>query len=218
MADPKRLVDRLGSSFERELLRAAGSERAPLAARERVQARLLGATAAVTAASTLAAAGSSGTKSGSALVLVLKWLGIGALAGSATMLAGSELASFGTNARRSPGPAVTARAASPSEWPIPPPVPRATTETAPAVSRDAPPASSAPAGGKRAVGDVQIGTSSTLLEAESMRRIRSEAAHDPAFAERLLRQHLARFPNGAHAGEATRLLEKLSATSSRDPN
>jgi len=217
MADPKRLVDRLGEGLEKDLLIVGSEERAPRAARERVLSHVLGVGATAAAASTLAAAtGGGGGKSGSALViLVLKWLGIGALAGGVTALAGSAIVSARGTAERPAEPAPAARAASPSEWPIPPPAPR-TVEPQRADAVEAEPSGKVEP--RPPHGDVRIGTSSTTLEAESMRRIRSEARHDPAFAERLLRQHLARFPNGAHAAEASRLLEKLSAGNSSDPN
>jgi hypothetical protein len=217
MADPKRLMDRLGSGLERDLLIAGSEEQAPGLVRERVMANVLGVGVAAAAASTLAAAtGGGGGKGGSALALLaLKWLGIGALAGGVTALVGSELVSLrSAPSARPPEPAVAARAASPSEWPIPPPAPRAAELARPAAVAAEPSVRTEP---RQPVGEVRIGTSSTTLEAESMRRIRSEAQHDPAFAERLLRQHLARFPNGAHAAEATRLLEKLSAGASSDP-
>jgi hypothetical protein len=218
MTDPTRLVDRLGTGEERDLLRLGANERAPRGARHRVEARVLAAAAFGAATTVAAATGASGGKGSSALgLLVLKWLSIGALAGGVTAIAGSEIAFFphapakpveaAVQTQPAQARAPVSRAGAPAAKPETPDPPSETSE-----------GRAAPSASKRPLGDVRIGTSSTLVEAESMRRIRVESARDPAQAKRLIQEHLARFPKGAHAAEAEQLWRKLSAKRNRDPN
>jgi hypothetical protein len=86
MIEPKRLLEQLESGVERDLLRVGTSERAPAAARRRLEGALLGAAplalAVVPPPEAAAAAGGLSAPSTSALFAsVAKWLAIGALAG-----------------------------------------------------------------------------------------------------------------------------------------
>lgn len=67
-----------------------------------------------------------------------------------------------------------------------------------------------PPAASRSQGDVRIGATSTLIEAESMRRIRAEARLDRGRALRLLDEHLLRFPGGESASEARALRDSLA--------
>ncbi len=208
MADPKRLVECLGPGFERELL-ALGAREAPEAgARERVESRVLEVAALASAgtlgASAAGAGGASGKLSSGLGLLLAKWLGAGVILGTASAYVGSEL--IAPERTAAPAPSISARAPlAPASLPAqsggaPAPVraPEITVE-----GRVPPPAASP------TQGDVRIGSPATLLEAESMRRIRAEARHDRARALRLLDEHLMRFPNGESAAEARRLRAEL---------
>jgi hypothetical protein len=85
MAEPKRLLEQLGSGLERDLLIVGSTERAPSFARQRALASVLGVSALACAAlprPEAVVAGGSGASSTSALLAtVTKWLAIGAFAG-----------------------------------------------------------------------------------------------------------------------------------------
>lgn len=208
MADPKRLVERLGPGFERELLELGAREAPEAGARERVEMRVLeaAALASVAAAGASAAgAGGASAKAASGLALGLaKWLGAGLVIGGASAWLGAELVRREPRERPAPSAVAVTRPAPPAaplradEAPAPTRAPEVTIE-----GRVPPPAASP------SQGDVRIGAPATLLEAESMRRIRAEARNDRARALRLLDEHLMRFPSGESAGEARRLKGEL---------
>ena len=212
MSDPKRLVDQLDAGPERDLLISGAAERPSAATRTRVEARVLDVAAAAVAASAIGAGGASGGaalgKTGSALgVVVLKWLGIGALAGGAMAIGGSELSSRVFERHGAP-PAADAPAAqgardrsAPGAGEVPAPMPEA---------NEPPPAPDTRSEPKPARGEVVIGKSATLLEAESLRAVQVERKQNPAHALVLVRQHLKRFPDGATAKEARRIEQKLA--------
>lgn len=209
MTDPKRLIDDFGPGFKRELLRLAGNEKAPARVQQRVEARVLEASAVAVASSVSGAAGGAAAgKSASALgVVVMQWLAVGAVAGGATALTGSAIADRVMQPPRSvpvthmAAPAAV-RTASPRSAEPPSPAER----RAPAVQRSRT--------AKVEYGEVHIGASSALSEAEAMRRIRVEAKLDPGRALTLVDRYLVRFPDGAHLAEAKalerRLMRKLS--------
>ncbi len=220
MSDPKRLVDVLDAGIERNLLISGAKERPAASTRNRVEAHVLDIAAATVTASTIGAGGASGgsalAKSGSALGgMVLKWLGIGALAGGVIAIGGSEISS------RVFDESPPARAAEVSEsrslQSTPPGVvtKRGTALGAEAVA--VAPEETEPSSGsetrtepKPARGNVLIGKSATLLEAESLRAVQLAQENDPSVALRLVRQHLKRFPDGATATEARRIERDLT--------
>jgi hypothetical protein len=95
MADPRRLIEQLGPGFERDLLLLGGTERAPSAARRRVETSVLGvavlASAVVIRPETAGATGATGVSTTTAMfTAAAKWLAIGAFAGGA--LGGAAIA------------------------------------------------------------------------------------------------------------------------------
>jgi len=199
MADPKRLVERVGPGFERELL---GMREVPGAGtRERVEARVLEA-AALGALVGASSAGATGKLSSGLGLVLAKWLGVGLVLGTVTAYVGSEVATTPRPAPRAEAPArvetggarASALATATASEPAPPEIV--------VEGRVPPPASPSQ-------GDVRIGATKTLMEAESMRRIRAEARNDRAQALRLLDEHLLRFPDGESAAEARRLRAEL---------
>lgn len=211
MSEPRRLIDQFQAGPERDLLMSGASERPSRATRERVEARMLDVAAAAVAASAVGAGGASGGaalgKTGSALgVMVLKWLGIGAVAGGVMALGGSEISSRVLERRAEP-PAAAAPAAPRSDA-VPPP---GAGLPAPVIEPSEPPPAPEPASDARtARGEVLIGKSATLLEAESLRAVEQEKKQNPARALSLVRQHLKRFPDGATAPSARRIEQELS--------
>jgi hypothetical protein len=100
MVEPRRLVEQLGSGLERDLLISGSTERAPLAARRRLEGAILVATplacsvVAPPEAATLAG-GSAGAPSTTALfAAAAKWLAIGVFAGGTLSSAAAEVAAF----------------------------------------------------------------------------------------------------------------------------
>lgn len=202
MTEPKRLSERFGAGVERELLLQGGRERPDVETRERVTARVLEA-AALGATLGVAASGAGAKASTGLAALFAKWVGAGLVIGTAATWAGSTLLEP-KRAAREGAPATTASAAPvaaarPASASVPTQTPEVTVEGTPA-----PPAAS------RSQGDVHIGATSTLVEGESMRRIRAEAKHDRARALRLVDEHLLRFPTGESAAEARRLQAELA--------
>ncbi len=207
MVDPKRLVDRFGSGFERELLLSGSDEQPTPEARERARARVLELALAASAASVgagVAGAGGAGGKLSSGLTLLfVKWIGAGVVLGTAATWVGTELTA---PKHQPPSGQSVAAVAAPAGVSARPRASAAPATTAPEVTVEGvvrPPAPS------RSLGDVRIGTAATLMEAESMRRIRAEARNDRARALRMLDEHLLRFPSGDSRGEARDLQEKL---------
>jgi hypothetical protein len=98
MVEPRRLLEQLGRGLERDLLISGSTERAPLAARRRLEGAILGAAplACAVAAPPEAAAiagGSAGAPSTSALfAAAAKWLAIGVLAGGTLSSAAAGVA------------------------------------------------------------------------------------------------------------------------------
>lgn len=202
MSEPRRLSERFGTGVERDLLLLGASERPDAGVRERAAARVLEA-AALGATLGAAASGASGKASTGLAALFAKWVGAGLVIGTAATWAGSTLLEPKPAAREG-APATTASAAPvavgrPASASVPTQTPEVTVEGTPT-----PPAAS------RNQGDVRIGATSTLVEGESMRRVRAEAKNDRARALRLVDEHLLRFPTGESAAEARRLQAELA--------
>lgn len=203
MADPKRLSDRLGPGFEQAALLLAADERPDPAARERALRTVLAA-AAVGAATGAAAAGAGSKASTGLAVLFAKWMGGSLLIGGAATFAGSALVEPSPSPPRAES-ARQAGAASPSG------AARGAAPSAPTQTREVTiEGSPSPPAASRSQGDVRIGATSTLVEAESMRRIRAETRGDRGRALRLLDEHLLRFPSGESAAEARALRDSLT--------
>ena len=87
MVEPRRLLEQLGSGLERDLLISGSSERAPLAARRRLEGAILGAAPLACAVvappeAAVAAGGGAGAPATTALFAgAAKWLAIGVIAG-----------------------------------------------------------------------------------------------------------------------------------------
>jgi hypothetical protein len=84
MNDPRRLNDE-GTPLERSLLRDARDRRAPAQSRERALLAL-GLAGAATSASIAGSSGAVAALKGSRLLAIVKWLGIGAVAGVTTLV------------------------------------------------------------------------------------------------------------------------------------
>ncbi len=223
MKEPKRLLDRFGGGPHRNVLAAGARERAPDGVRQRVEARVVelalfggaaGAAGAGTAAGAAspgaggAAAGTSaavgGSKASPALgVLLAKWLAVGGVAGVISAYAGSEL-----YAERPARPANSA-AASVAEPPRPPPplAPRANPNSEPVTPEVT--IEGRPAPSTEARGDVHIGKTATLSEADSLARAEAAARKDPKRALELVDEHLSRFRSGESVARARALRAKL---------
>ncbi len=89
MNDPRRLKDE-GTPLERSLLRDARDRRAPAQSRERALLAL-GLAGAATSASIAGSSGAIAAVKGSRLVALVKWLGIGAMAGVTTLVGSRAL-------------------------------------------------------------------------------------------------------------------------------
>jgi len=203
VADPKRLMDRVGPGFERAALLLAADERPDPATRERALRTVLAA-AAVGAATGAAAAGAGGKASTGLAALFAKWMGAGLLIGGAATFAGSALVE--------PAPSPPRAESAPQVGAAHPPgAERGAAPSAPTQTREVTiEGSPLPPAASRSQGDVRIGATSTLIEAESMRRIRAEARLDRGRALRLLDEHLLRFPGGESASEARALRDSLA--------
>jgi hypothetical protein len=98
MVEPRRLLEHLGSGFERDLLISGSTERAPVAARRRLEGAILGAAAlacpVVAPPEAVAfAGGSAGAPSTTALfAAAAKWLAIGVFAGGTLSSAAAGVA------------------------------------------------------------------------------------------------------------------------------
>ena len=106
MAEPRRLLEQLGSGIERDLLLSGSSERAPAAARGRIEAVVLGAAplacgVVLPPEAAVAAGGGASAPSTTALFAsVAKWLAIGVFAGGA--LSGAAAGVSALPAERAP--------------------------------------------------------------------------------------------------------------------
>ena len=104
MAEPKRLLEQLGSGLERDLLLYGSTERAPSGMRRRVEASFLGVApvAAVVLGPEVAvsAGGAGASKTTALLATAAKWLAIGAFAGGA--LGGAAASVAGPQSEASP--------------------------------------------------------------------------------------------------------------------
>lgn len=96
MAEPKRLLEQLGSGLERDLLIYGSTERAPSGTRRRVEASLLGvapvAALVLRPEAAVSAGGAGASKTTALLATAAKWLAIGAFAGGAVGGAAASVA------------------------------------------------------------------------------------------------------------------------------
>jgi hypothetical protein len=106
MAEPRRLLEQLGSGLEREMLMLGSTERAPSAARQRLDGALLGAAPLACAvvprpaAAATTAGGAGAPATAGIFASAAKWLAIGVFAGGT--LSGAAIGATGTQSR--PGP------------------------------------------------------------------------------------------------------------------
>jgi hypothetical protein len=214
MSDPKRLLDELGPGLERDLLAAAGAERAPSAARERVALGLFGPPAALPIVASASAASPTGAASTSSLFAsALKWLAIGAAAGGMSGAIGGAIAE--PEPERAPPAAVDtpsvraeptvavapkrveAHAPAPVEPERTPPKPRARSL-------------------ESNEGTVVIGSPALATEAASLERIRVLSRKDPRRALAELDHHDARFSaHGVLAEKSRALRAQIALRSAR---
>jgi hypothetical protein len=224
MDDPKRLIEELGSGFERDLLRLGSAERAPEGARDRVAASLFGVAVAaplVIGPEAAAAAGAGGSGSaGSLLGAAIKWLSIGAVAGAASTAVGVAIERRLDATNGSDAAALERQAASSPAFEATTGVKRAESALVDRAQQRSVPPDATDAlvetrGRKPARGAVWIGSPATTLESQSLARIRTLAERDPKRSLELLDEHDARFPRHLAAHDTRALREQIRAKRAR---
>jgi hypothetical protein len=215
MNDPRRLKDE-GTPLERSLLRDARDRRAPAQSRERALLALGLATAA-TSASIAGSSGAVAAVKGARLVVIVKWLGIGAVAGVTTLVGGRALR------ENSRAPAKAVEAAQDPAAPVPSNAPGALAQPDPTPAADLPPrdiGKSAPvakiarpkpvASASRAS---SLGPEIAIIDAART----ALSQRQPESALSLLDRYEAEFPRGGLALEASYLrVQALLALGDRD--
>ena len=236
MSEPRRLVDEGSSELELELLQSARFDAPSPQARRRAMvalgvggavgasATIAGTTAAAGATATATAAGASATAATGAGLLVLKWVGIGAIAGLVTAggidqamqarqprpaaAAVTRTAEPGTRAESTGGAlGASGKPAAPASEP--------TLDDAPAPRDEPGPRDAKPAPAAKATSAPSAPAAPPLAdEVAALDRAREAlAGGDAAAALRQLEQHDRRFSSGALGPEA--MVLRIEATSAR---
>ena len=195
MASGERLIDALERGFERDLLLIGVGERPPVGARERVMASALTGTGATLTV------GAIGSKPGTMLGVVAKWLTLGAVAAGLPGPAGVVATESHTTSTAQVS-AQTLRLPQRSVWKV----------TEDESSLTVAPSSEPPRkvrARKAPSGAVWIGPPEVTLEGQSLERVRALANRDPKRALALLDEHDRQFAQGGMRRESLALRARI---------